>query len=154
MRVLVTVTALLDYPGAVPTEPVSRALAHQLRRADIAVRVLSPSRPVGDWPTGVEFVAGDITRPADTPEAFDGVDRLFLAGASPATVHQALEPARAAGMTKVVDLSSHGPEFDGRRVEVAGRPVSAIERAEDRRAATAAAPGAVEQALGLRSLRC
>lgn len=112
MRVLVTVTPMVNYPGAVPTEPVSRALAHHLRRQDIAVRVLSESRPPGEWPSGVEFVAGDITRPADTPEAFAGVDRLFLAGATPATAHQAMEQARAAGVVKVVDLSSHGPDFE------------------------------------------
>jgi len=60
----------------------------------------------------VEFVSGDITRPADSPAAFDGVDRVFLAGATPATVHQAIELARAAGVSKVVDLSSHGPDIE------------------------------------------
>lgn len=111
MLVLVTVAPLLDYPGAVPTEPVGRALVAELLRRNVAVRVLAEPG-TGDWPLEVELVPGCITRCEETPDVFAGVSTVFLAGADPATVHGALEAARSCGVAKVVDLSSHGPDFE------------------------------------------
>jgi uncharacterized protein YbjT (DUF2867 family) len=108
---LVTVAPLLDYPGAVPTEPVGRALVTELLRRNVATRVLAePS--TGDWPGEVELVPGCITRWDETPDVFDGVGTVFLAGADPATVHGALDLARSRGVAKVVTLSSHGPDIE------------------------------------------
>lgn len=111
MLALVTVAPLLDYPGAVPTEPVGRALVTELLKRKVAVRVLAePS--TGDWPSEVNLVPGCITRWEETPDVFDGVNAVFLAGADPATVHGALDLARSRGVAKVVDLSSHGPDIE------------------------------------------
>ncbi len=111
MLALVTVAPLLDYPGAVPTEPVGRALVTELLRRNIATRVLAEPG-TGDWPHEVEVVPGCITRWEETPDVFDGVSTVFLAGAEPATVHGALDLARSSGVAKVVDLSSHGPDIE------------------------------------------
>lgn len=111
MLALVTVAPLLDYPGAVPTEPIGRALVTELLQRNIPTRVLAePS--TGDWPPEVELVAGCITRWEETPDVFDGVSTVFLAGADPATVHGALDLARSRGVAKVVNLSSHGPDVE------------------------------------------
>ncbi|MFJ9369936.1 hypothetical protein ACIRRA_36730 [Nocardia sp. NPDC101769] len=53
-----------------------------------------------------------VGRPADSPAAFDGIDRLFLAGAAPDTVDDAVRQAVAGGVGHIVVLSSHGPEFE------------------------------------------
>lgn len=111
MRTLVTVTPPFDYPGAVPTEPVGRALVAELLRRDVASRVLAPPG-TGGWPRGVELVHGDLAHWQDLPDVFDGVDAVLLAGADPATLHGALAHARSRGVAKVVTLSSHGPDVE------------------------------------------
>ncbi|MDA8369425.1 MAG: NAD(P)H-binding protein [Nocardiopsaceae bacterium] len=112
MSNLVTVVEERDYPGHVPTGPVGRCLAARLLAAGEPVRVLAPESETEGWPQGTEIVPGDIARPDETPAAFDGVERLFLAGAVPQTVRQAVTLARQAGVQHIVVLSSHGPDVE------------------------------------------
>lgn len=64
------------------------------------------------WQDGVEVVEGSITRPVARADVFAGVDGVFLAGAVPATVRDALDVAEDAGVRRIVVLSSHGPEYE------------------------------------------
>ncbi|MFG3442213.1 NAD(P)H-binding protein [Nonomuraea sp. NPDC047897] len=110
-RLLTAVDARKD-AGSSPTRIVGHRLARHLLDAGDQVRVLAePGLPAG-WPDGVEVVEGSITRPLECAEAFEGVDGVFLAGAVPATVRDALEVARGAGVRRIVVLSSHGPEYE------------------------------------------
>lgn len=111
MHLLTAVSARKD-AGSSPTGVVGRSLARQLLDAGDRVRVLAEPGLVDGWPDGVEVVEGSITRPLERAEVFDGVDGVFLAGAVPATVRDALEAARGAGVRRVVVLSSHGPEYE------------------------------------------
>lgn len=112
MTTLVTAVPVRDYPGHVPTGPVARPLAARLLAAGEPVRVLAPPDEAAGWPAGAEVVPGDIARPGETPEAFAGVDRMFLAGAVPATVREAVTLARRGGVRRIAVLSSHGPEVE------------------------------------------
>lgn len=112
MVTLITVVPIRPEPGNTPTGPIGRHLAGWLLAAGERVRVLAPASELAGWPQDVEVVAGDVTRPADSPGAFTGVDRLFLAGAIPATVPELLEIAGNGGVRRIVVLSSHGPEFE------------------------------------------
>ncbi|WP_405525988.1 NAD(P)H-binding protein [Streptomyces avidinii] len=98
--------------GSSPTGVIGRRLARRLLAAGDRVRVLAEPEQAVDWPTGTEVVEGSVTRPAERAEAFAGTDTLFLAGAVPATVHEALGLARVAGTRRIVTLSSHGPEYE------------------------------------------
>ncbi|MGC4812946.1 NAD(P)H-binding protein [Micromonospora sp. DT228] len=111
LRLLTAVNARKD-AGSSPTGIVGRNLARQLLGAGDRVRVLAEPGQTDDWPDGVEVVEGSITRPIEYAEVFDGVDGVFLAGAVPTTVRDALEAARNAGVRRVVVLSSHGPEYE------------------------------------------
>ncbi|NYF18034.1 uncharacterized protein YbjT (DUF2867 family) [Microbacterium sp. AK009] len=111
MTVLLTVPAPVDAPGRIPVVPVARALAAGLLVKGQAVRVLSRVRNEV-WPEGVELVDGDVAQPEGAAPAFEGISALLLAGASPATVHRALELAAAGGAGRVVVLSSHGPDVE------------------------------------------
>lgn len=110
--VLLTVVPLADYPGCIPTEPVSRYLAEALLAEGDSVRVLAEGEQAEGWPEGVEVVEGSVMHPSETPTAFEGVKAFFLAGADPSTVHDALHRAKEGGATQVVNLSSHGPEIE------------------------------------------
>ncbi|MEU8779319.1 NAD(P)H-binding protein [Streptomyces sp. NPDC048606] len=98
--------------GSSPTGVVGRRLARQLLAAGDRVRVLAEPGQMGHWPAGVELVEGSVTRPAERVGVFAGTDTVFLAGAVPDTVREALELAREAGARRVVTLSSHGPEHE------------------------------------------
>ncbi|WP_053202871.1 SDR family oxidoreductase [Jiangella muralis] len=111
LRLLTVVGARKD-AGSSPTAIVGRSLARQLLAAGDRVRVLAEPDHTGGWPDAVEVVEGSITRPLECAEAFDGVDGVFLAGAVPATVGDALALTRAAGAGRLVVLSSHGPEYE------------------------------------------
>ncbi|WP_199435200.1 SDR family oxidoreductase [Qaidamihabitans albus] len=87
-------------------------MARQLLDAGDRVRVLAEPEQVDGWPDGVEVVEGSITRPLEHAGVFTGVDGVFLAGAIPATVRDALEIAKGAGVRRIVVLSSHGPEYE------------------------------------------
>ncbi|QUH04024.1 NAD(P)H-binding protein [Saccharopolyspora erythraea] len=111
LRLLTAVSARKD-AGSSPTGIIARSLARQLLDAGDRVRVLVEPGQVAGWPDGVEVVEGSIIRPLETPEVFAGVDGVFLAGAVPATVRDALTLARGAGVRRIVVLSSHGPEYE------------------------------------------
>jgi uncharacterized protein YbjT (DUF2867 family) len=94
MTTLITTVPPRPLLGAVPTGPVAHALAERLTRTGEPVRILAPE-PAGHG-------------------AFDGADRLFLAGAAPETVRDVVGRAVAGGVRHIVVLSSHGPEFEVR----------------------------------------
>jgi uncharacterized protein YbjT (DUF2867 family) len=112
MTTLITAVQPRKAPGAVPTGPVGRQLAKRLLAVGEQVRILAPAPEHTGWPTGVQVLDGDITRPPETSHVFNGVDRLFLAGAAPDTVIDVVDRAIAGGVRCVVVLSSHGPEFE------------------------------------------
>ncbi|MFF2083771.1 NAD(P)H-binding protein [Nocardia sp. NPDC058176] len=98
--------------GSSPTGLIGRRVAAQLLAAGDRVRVLAEPGQVTGWPEGVEVVEGSITRPLEYTEVFTGVEGVFLAGAVPTTVRDALAAARAAAVRRIVVLSSHGPEYE------------------------------------------
>ncbi|WP_308406464.1 NAD(P)H-binding protein [Streptomyces sp. AC602_WCS936] len=79
--------------------------------AESRVALVEPDQ-CGGWPDTVHVVEGSITRPLECVRAFDGVEAVFLAGAHPSTVQDALTLARNAPARRVVLLSSHGPEHE------------------------------------------
>lgn len=94
MRILVT--------GA--SGNVGRLVLEGLGACGAEVRALS--RRVRDGlPSGVEGVVGDLERPESLEGVFHGVDRLFLFPV-PETAERVVEMARAAGVERVVTLSS------------------------------------------------
>ncbi|MCX4803822.1 NAD(P)H-binding protein [Streptomyces sp. NBC_01214] len=109
---LLTVVSPRKDEGNSPTGIVGRHLARQLLATGRHVRVLAEPDQCDGWPGAVEVVEGSITRPLECARAFDGVGSVFLAGARPSTVKEALALARDAGAAKVVLLSSHGPEYE------------------------------------------
>ncbi|MFJ6050664.1 SDR family oxidoreductase [Streptomyces sp. NPDC092307] len=110
--VLLTVVGPRKDEGNSPTGIVGRCLARQLLAMGRRVRVMAEPDRSGGLPDGVEVVEGSITRPLECAHAFDGVGAVFLAGAHPSTVRDALALARRAGAGKIVLLSSHGPEYE------------------------------------------
>ncbi|MEV4946501.1 NAD(P)H-binding protein [Streptomyces sp. NPDC053755] len=109
---LLTVVAPRRDEGNSPTGIVGRCLARQLLATGRRVRVMAEPDQCGGWPDTVHVVEGSITRPLECARAFDGVEAVFLAGAHPSTVQDALTLARNAAARKVVLLSSHGPEYE------------------------------------------
>lgn len=109
---LVTAVGPRKDAGSSPTVTVGRRLARQLLDAGDDVRVLVEPGHADGWPDGVDLVEGSITRPLEHIEVFVGVATVFLAGAVPATVADALRAAREAGVRSIVVLSSHGPEYE------------------------------------------
>ncbi|WP_369275478.1 SDR family oxidoreductase [Streptomyces sp. R11] len=109
---LLTVVSPRKDEGNSPTGIVGRCLARQLLDLGRQVRVMAEPDQCGGWPDTVDVVEGSITRPLECEWAFDGVEAVFLAGARPSTVQDALALARNARAGKVVVLSSHGPEYE------------------------------------------
>ncbi|MFH0520957.1 SDR family oxidoreductase [Streptomyces sp. M41] len=109
---LLTVVSPRRGEGTSPTGIVGRHLARQLLAKGQEVRVIAEPGQCDGWPDSVKVVEGSITRPSDCAHAFEGVDAIFLAGAHPSTVQQALTEARRAAVEKIVLLSSHGPEYE------------------------------------------
>lgn len=109
---LLTAVTARKHAGSSPTGLVGRHVANQLLAAGDRVRVLAEPDRTHGWPDGVEVVEGSITRPLERSEVFDGVDGVFLAGAVPTTVRDALALAERAGVGRIVVLSSHGPEYE------------------------------------------
>jgi uncharacterized protein YbjT (DUF2867 family) len=110
--VLLALGPQIDYPGSLPNALIGRQLATVLRDAGQPVRVLCDEAAAIEWPAAAELRAGSVTRPVETPAAFDGIGALFLAGADPATAYDALALAAAGGAQQVVTLSSHGPAVE------------------------------------------
>ncbi|MGN9812015.1 SDR family oxidoreductase [Micromonospora sp. BQ11] len=113
VHLLTAVTPCKD-EGCSPTGLVGRRVARQLLTAGHRVRVLAEPDETSDWPDGVDVVEGSVVRPLEHPEAFAGVEGVFLAGAHPSTVPDVLALARDAGIRRIVLLSSHGPEYEQR----------------------------------------
>ncbi|MFF5129341.1 SDR family oxidoreductase [Streptomyces syringium] len=109
---LLTVVSPRRDEGNSPTGIVGRCLARQLLAMGRRVRVMAEPDQCDDWPDTVDVVEGSITRPLECARAFEGVEAVFLAGAHPSTVQDALVLARNAAASKVVVLSSHGPEYE------------------------------------------
>ncbi|MBP2401534.1 SDR family oxidoreductase [Streptomyces syringium] len=109
---LLTVVSPRRDEGNSPTGIVGRCLARQLLAMGRRVRVLAEPDQCDGWPDTVDVVEGSITRPLECARAFDGVGAVFLAGAHPSTVQDALALARNAAVGKAVVLSSHGPEYE------------------------------------------
>ncbi|MET9323444.1 NAD(P)H-binding protein [Streptomyces sp. NPDC003038] len=109
---LLTVVSRRKDEGNSPTGIVGRSLARQLLAKGRQVRVIAEPDQCDGWPDAVEVVEGSITRPVECSRAFDGVEAVFLAGAHPSTVQDALTLARDAAARKIVLLSSHGPEYE------------------------------------------
>lgn len=112
---LLTALPASRLPGAVPSVPAGRALAHALRERGENVRVLVPETESGGWPDGVEVVAGSVEESAVSRAAFEGVSRAFLAGLVskvPATLRELTNRLLAGGVRRVVVLSSHGSDFE------------------------------------------
>ncbi|MEU1403234.1 NAD(P)H-binding protein [Streptomyces sp. NPDC005728] len=89
------------------TGNVGRALVAQLAAAGEAVTAVARHITPEDVPPGVRAVAADLGQPAGLAPALEGARALFLlvAGADPEGI---LKQAAAAGVTKVVLLSSQG----------------------------------------------
>lgn len=92
MRVLVT--------GA--TGHVGRHVVRRLAEAGHDVRAMTRN-PAAVFPQGVEVVRGDLLTPDSVP--VDGVDRLYLFP-EPRTAPEVVARAKAAGVTRIVTLSS------------------------------------------------
>lgn len=109
---LLTTVAPRKREGSSPTGLVSRHLARQLLQGGVSVRVLAEPEQLEGWTPGTEVMCGSITRPQEAAQAFAGVARVFLAGAEPNSVKEVTSFASAAGIERVVVLSSHGPEYE------------------------------------------
>lgn len=112
---LITAMPPSRLPGAVPTAPVGRLLAHALVAAGLPVRVLVPAEEAHDWPATAEIVEGGVTDPDATPAAFADVDRVFLAGLVsivPERMRQLTNLLVPGPLARVVVLSSHGADFE------------------------------------------
>lgn len=112
INILITVTPFLNFSGSIPHEFVSRHLARHLIEQGFNVSILAPEELSYEWSAGVQIINGSITNPQETPHAFEGIDVVFLAGAIPETVYEAVCMAKEAGVKKIVTLSSHGPEIE------------------------------------------
>ncbi|MFF1920345.1 NAD(P)H-binding protein [Streptomyces sp. NPDC058221] len=91
------------------TGNVGRVLVRTLIDAQVPVTAVARHITDADVPPGARAVAADLAEPAGLKGAFDGADALFLlvAGENPDGI---LETARAAGIRRVVLLSSQGVE--------------------------------------------
>jgi len=104
------------------TGHIGRELSRELdaKGAKFRVLVRDPAR-AGGLPERAERVTGNLGQPATLAPAFDGVDGLFLLVPGTGTDHtaHALAAAQAAGLRRIVHLSSYA---------VIGDPVPAMGR--------------------------
>ncbi|MET7911921.1 NAD(P)H-binding protein [Streptomyces avermitilis] len=89
------------------TGNVGRALVRMLTEAGVPVTAVARHITDADVRPGVRAVTADLAEPAGLRSAFEGAEALFLlvAGEDP---HRVLKEAKAAGIRRVVLLSSQG----------------------------------------------
>ncbi|MEV8439966.1 NAD(P)H-binding protein [Actinosynnema sp. NPDC051121] len=100
------------------TGNVGRTLVRELVEAGEQVTAVSRGISAQDVPPGVRHLRADLAEPAGLEPAFDGADSLFVltsgdfmaTGGGGAALGEALDRARAAGVRRVVLLSSQGVE--------------------------------------------
>lgn len=109
---LLTAVAPRKREGSSPTGIVGRHLARQLLDKGASVRVLAEQAQLEGWPSGAQVILGSITDREDAAAALVGIDRLFLAGAEPGSEGDVTGSAAAAGVDRIVVLSSHGSEYE------------------------------------------
>lgn len=111
------------------TGNVGRHLVAQLLKQGQAVRALTRNPEKAQLPEGAEVVAGDLMDPAAVGRALEGVTSAFLF-AVPGSAEGFLAAARAAGLRRVVFLSS-GAVVDGvdRQADLIAEMHAEIERA-------------------------
>jgi uncharacterized protein YbjT (DUF2867 family) len=94
------------------TGNVGRSLVRSLAAAGRQVTATSRSISAADVPQGVRHHPADLTDPDTLRPAFDAADALFLQNGGPSAhlldPHAILDVAKAAGITRVVLLSSQG----------------------------------------------
>ncbi|OLM12776.1 NAD(P)H-binding protein [Pseudonocardia sp. Ae505_Ps2] len=98
------------------TGTVGSELVPQLVAAGEPVRALTRFPEKADLPEGVEVVGGDLERPESLDGVFTGVDTVFVVPPGyghEGPVHETnlVAAARAAGVGKLVKLSTSGVEF-------------------------------------------
>jgi uncharacterized protein YbjT (DUF2867 family) len=84
---------------------VGRHVLSGLLDLGVPVRASARRPDPAAFPAGVAVVAADLTEPASLAPAFDGADQVFLY-AEPAGVAGVIAAARAAGVRRIVLLSS------------------------------------------------
>jgi uncharacterized protein YbjT (DUF2867 family) len=93
------------------TGNVGRLVVDELVARGAAVRALTIDPAKAALPPAVEVVTGYLGRPETLPPALDGIDTAYLAPL-PATVRDFAELAKAAGVRRVVTLSSSGADYE------------------------------------------
>ena len=112
---LLTVMPPSRAPGAVPTAPVGRHVATRLLELGHKVRVLAPQSEAEGWPNNVEIVAGLVTDPSATPQPFQDIDAVCVAGLVgmvPPNLRDLANLIVKGGVRRVVILASHGSDFE------------------------------------------
>lgn len=94
------------------TGMVGGDIVRTLSQQGVAARAMTRNpQKVPNLP-GITWVTGDLAKPETLPAAFEGADTLFLVSSigedTVALQHNAIEAARAAGITHIVKLSAFG----------------------------------------------
>lgn len=110
--ILVTIGEVSKIAGTSPTQLIGLKLAEILISKGKKVRILGKNLKQSNLPPNAEIVEGMITNPLATPEALKGIDRIFLADMEPGAIHDFVDIAKKEKVTRVVVLSSHGPEHE------------------------------------------
>jgi uncharacterized protein YbjT (DUF2867 family) len=92
------------------TGVIGRAVVAQLVEARASVRAITREPAHAGLPRGTEVVCGDLADPARLGPVLRGVDRMFLL-ALPQTAHKVVALARAAGVRRIVVLSTGAVTF-------------------------------------------
>ncbi|GAA2061506.1 NAD(P)H-binding protein [Catenulispora yoronensis] len=94
------------------TGNVGRNVVEQLAAAGHKVRALSRNPERAQWPAGVDAVAGDLADAASLGAALAGVEAVFLLAVPTASGADFVAAAEAAGVRRVVLLSSGSVDDD------------------------------------------
>ncbi|HVV95384.1 MAG TPA: NmrA family NAD(P)-binding protein [Hyphomicrobiales bacterium] len=107
---------------------VGGAVLDALRAAGAPVRAASRDPAAHSFPAGVETVAADLTRPETLGRALGGVDGVFLYARRDGA-EGVVAAAKAAGVKRLVLLSSAAVAMEGADVDVLADMHGAVERA-------------------------